>query len=83
MSLFGFKNKPSVPVECVGMEVRVQSSICTGEKTIGFYDRQKKQLVYTELVRSQKDIDAFYEKYGLKKSRNGSYRKEDIYGKKY
>lgn len=65
--LFSKSGKSCLPAECEGMEVRVQSSICTGEKTIGFYDRQKKQLVYTELVRSQKDIDAFYQKYGLKK----------------
>ncbi len=67
MSLFK-KHKPiPVPQECRGMEIKVQSSTCTGEKTIGFYDRASGRLMYSELVRTQADIDAFYEKYGLKK----------------
>lgn len=60
------KNAPrSIPKECEGMEVRVQSSTCTGEKTIGFFDRKQNRLLYTELVRTQADIDAFYERYGI------------------
>lgn len=50
------------------MEVKIMSSTCTGEKTIGFYNRKTRELMYTELVRSQADIDAFYEKYGLERS---------------
>ena len=46
--------------------IRLESSVCTGEKTIGFYSKNDKKLHYSELVRTQKDIDAFYEKYGLK-----------------
>ena len=49
------------------MEVRVQSSTCTGEKTIGFYNRNTRELMYIELVRSGADIDAFYEKYGIER----------------
>lgn len=67
MGLFEKHKKSKVPAECEGMEVRVMSSVCTGEKTIGFYDRQKKELIYTELVRSQKDINAFCTKYGIEK----------------
>ena len=66
MSLFGSrKPRRQVPPECQGMKVRIESSTCTGEKTIGFFDPVSKRLLYTELVRSQEDVAAFYEKYGL------------------
>lgn len=66
MSIFG-KKKTCVPIpeECKDMEIKIQSSACTGEKTIGFLDRRTGELKYPELVRTQADIDAFYEKYGL------------------
>ena len=46
-------------------DIRIESSTCTGEKTIGFYSKADKKLHYSELVRSQRDIDAFYRKYGV------------------
>lgn len=55
-----------VPAECEGMQIKVMSSTCTGEKTIGFYDRNTRELKYSELVQSPRDIKKFYEKYGLK-----------------
>ncbi|MGN1412310.1 MAG: hypothetical protein ACI4WH_07405 [Oscillospiraceae bacterium] len=63
-----FKHKKtiqSIPKECIGLEVKLESSTCTGEKTIGFYDPKSKKLLYSELVTSQKDIDNFYSKYGI------------------
>ena len=45
-------------------DIKTESSICTGEKTIGFYSRSDKKLHYAELVRSDSDIDEFYRKYG-------------------
>lgn len=66
MSLFR-KNKSAKPPDgCEGLQVRIESSTCTGEKTIGFFDPSTRKLKYTELVRSQEDIDAFCEKYGVK-----------------
>lgn len=65
MSIFSQRKKLAVPEECAGMEIKVQSSACTGEKTIGFLDRATGELRYSELVRSQAEIAAFYEKYGL------------------
>ena len=59
-------NGHPVPDDCKGLEVKVQSSTCTGEKVIGFYDRKTRELKYSELVRSENDIESFYEKYGLK-----------------
>lgn len=68
MGLFKkFKTLP-IPEECAGMSIKIESSICTGEKTIGFYDPKEKRLMYTELVRTDEDIDAFYAKYGIKKN---------------
>ena len=58
MGIFKKKTVKPVPEECRGMEIKIMSSTCTGEKTIGFYP---------ELVKSDSDVEAFYEKYGLKK----------------
>lgn len=46
-------------------DVRIESSVCTGEKTIGFYSAADKKLHFAELVRSESDIDGFCRKYGL------------------
>ena len=46
-------------------DIKIESSVCTGEKTIGFYSAAEKKLICAELVRSADDIAAFYEKYGL------------------
>ena len=61
------KNKTQpIPDGFTAEEIRVESSICTGEKTIGFYSAADKKLHYAELVRSQEDVLAFYDKYGVK-----------------
>ena len=62
--MFGRKVRP-VPKECEGMKIKVMSSTCTGERTIGFYDTKTRELKYSELVESESDIKRFYEKYGL------------------
>lgn len=54
-----------MPKDCEGLKIKVMSSTCTGEKTIGFYDTKTRELKYSELVRSDRDIKAFYEKYGV------------------
>ena len=65
MSLFR-KNAPlPVPEPFSADDIRTESSTCTGETTIGFYDKASKRLVYAELVRSERDIRDFYRKYGL------------------
>lgn len=55
-----------VPAGCEGMQIKVMSSTCTGERVIGFYDRKTHELKYSELVESESDIQRFYEKHGLK-----------------
>lgn len=48
-------------------DIRVEASVCTGERTIGFYSPEDRRLHFAELVRSPGDIEAFYEKYGIKR----------------
>ena len=70
MSLFSKKPRVMpVPEPFTAEDVRIESSICTGEKTIGFYDKSTRKLRYSELVKNDADISAFYEKYGIKKDR--------------
>lgn len=67
MNLFR-KNKKvlSVPDGFTIDDIKIEASICTGEKIIGFYDKSSKKLVYAELVRNDDDISEFYRKYGVK-----------------
>lgn len=63
------KNKAlPIPNEFTAEDIRIESSICTGEKTIGFYSAADKKLHYAELVRSNVDIEEFYRKYGVLKN---------------
>ena len=59
MGIFKKKTVKPIPEECRGMEIKIMSSTCTGEKT--------REIMYPELVKSDSDVEAFYEKYGLKK----------------
>ena len=54
-----------VPEGYTERDIKIESSTCTGEKTIGFYSSAEKKLICAELVRSADDIAAFYERYGL------------------
>lgn len=66
MKLFAKKKKVlPIPEGYTADSVRIEASICTGERTIGFYDQMEKKLVFAELVRTDSDIKAFYEKYGI------------------
>ena len=61
------KKEKSIPIPqgFTADDIKVESSICTGEKTIGFYSPVDKKLHFAELVRSQADIEDFYRKYGI------------------
>lgn len=66
MKLFRRKTEKSkIPDGFSADDIKTEASICTGEKTIGFYDSDSKKLRYAELVRSDEDIAAFYRKYGI------------------
>ncbi len=64
--MFGKKKAARIPDGFTAEDIKVESSICTGEKTIGFFDRKSGKLAYAELVRGEDDIEAFYSKYGLR-----------------
>ena len=63
-----FHKKPTPRLEPpAGMgpdDVRTERSICTGEMTVGFYDRKTRQLLGAQYVRSARDIEEFYRAYG-------------------
>lgn len=64
------KNKTlSIPDGFTAEDIKIESSICTGEKTIGFYSAADKKLHYAELVRTNADIEDFYRKYGVENTR--------------
>lgn len=53
--------------------IRLETSTCTGERTIGFFDPADRKLHCAELVRREEDITAFYAKYGLSARNNPSF----------
>ena len=53
-----------IPEPFTAQDIRTETSICTGERTIGFYDRGAHRLRFAELVRTEQDIRDFYAKYG-------------------
>ena len=55
-----------IPEPFTAQDIKTEASTCTGERTIGFYDRGSHRLRYAELVRSEQDIRDFYEKYDVK-----------------
>ena len=63
--MFGKKKAEKIPDGFKAEDIKIESSICTGEKTIGFYNKKTGSLAYAELVRSREDIKAFYLKYGI------------------
>ena len=53
-----FSHKKSIlplPDGCTPEQIQIESSICTGETTIGFYDATEKKLRYAELVKTPAD----------------------------
>ncbi|HIR41641.1 MAG TPA: hypothetical protein IAB36_07430 [Candidatus Egerieicola pullicola] len=66
MKFFSKRPRP-IPEGFTPDSIRMESSTCTGERTIGFFDPTDHRLHYAELVRREEDIAAFYAKYGLKK----------------
>lgn len=54
----------SVPKGCEELEIKTLSSICTGEKTIGFFDPKTGKLLFAELVKSPRDEEEYRRRYG-------------------
>ena len=65
MKLFHKKKEPlPIPEPFTAADIKVEASTCTGERTIGFYDRKTHRLRYAEPVHSEQDIRDFYAQYG-------------------
>ena len=65
MKLFHRKKETlPIPEPFTAADIRTEASTCTGERTIGFYDRGAHRLRYAELVQTEQDIRDFYAKYG-------------------
>ena len=58
---------PKIPEGFTEEDIKIESSVCTGEKIIGFYSKRENRLMYAEFVRDEKDIEQFYKKYGIKR----------------
>lgn len=67
MNIFKKTTTVPIPEPFTADDIKIESSTCTDEKTIGFYDKSTKKLMRTELVRSDKDVQEFYKKYGIQK----------------
>lgn len=50
-------------------DVVMESSICTGEKTIGFKNPETGRIEKAVAVRTEKDIEAFYREHRLIKTK--------------
>ncbi len=54
-----------IPEGYTAEDIKIESSTCTGEKTIGFYDKHDRKLHYSELVQTEREIKSFYARYGI------------------
>ena len=54
-----------IPEGFSAKDIRIERSVCTGERTIGFFSREQNKLMFSELVNGDDDIKAFYDRYGI------------------
>ena len=67
--LFRKKKKAPKSYDRERLEPVIRSSICTGEETAGFRDRETGRFTEVMLIRSTADLEAFKEEYGIDKVR--------------
>lgn len=64
-----FKRRKSLalvpPLGLGRQDIQQQSSICTGETVIGFWDSKAHRLLQAVVVRTPADVTAFYRSYGF------------------
>ena len=65
MSFFKKKAKDMPKIQTDKFEPVLRSSICTGEKVAGFRDRETGRFTEVALLRSEGDLAAFRQKYGI------------------
>ena len=64
-SRFKRKTAPAQTFDRERLEPVIRSSICTGEKVAGFRDRETGRFTEVALLRSEGDLAAFRQKYGI------------------
>ena len=67
MSLFRKKETPAGSFDAEKSEPAIRCSICTGEQVAGFRDRQTSRFEEIQLVRTDADLQAFMDRYGIEK----------------
>ena len=67
MPLFHRQKTQPIPEPFTANDIRIEQSICTGERTIGFYDKKEHKLRFAELIRTDTDITRFFRTYGLER----------------
>ena len=65
MPLFRKKREPSIAYDPARQQPAVRKSICTGEMTVGFIDRQTGKFVDLMRVDDQKELEAFMKQTGV------------------
>jgi len=64
--MFGRKQKPAAKkYDPDRMQPAVLASICTGEKTAGFLDRETGKFSGVCLIRDDRDLKSFLKEYGI------------------
>ena len=65
MNFFHRKQQAALPYDTARQEPAVRSSICTGEMTLGFLDREGGVFHEYMLVRDRVELEAFCRKLGV------------------
>ncbi len=66
--LFSWLKSKKAPAEAYDralLEPAIRSSICTGEKVVGFREKETGRFREVSLIRTPADLDAFKQKYGI------------------
>ena len=66
--LFSWLKTKKAPAEAYDqalLEPAIRSSICTGEKVVGFREKETGRFREVSLIRTPADLDAFKQKYGI------------------
>ena len=64
-----FHKKPKLPYDPAAQEPAVRRSICTGEMTVGFIDRETGRFHEYMLVRTPAELEAFRQSLGVEELR--------------
>lgn len=66
--VFGKRKRPAIPFDRGGRVPVIRSSICTGEQTAGFKDPASGKFQEYMLIRNDKDLQEFLDRYQVTES---------------